>query len=134
MEFKVGEYIEVAIGESKHDSDADYIYFLMDREGYTEYEVCEIFDDRGNVIHAKVVSDEFSINLARDNKFSDYFNTDNEDYIKKDKKYVKIELEVELPLDYNEREIDRVIADAIYDLDGQVLDSKEFKEIEPTNI
>lgn len=72
MEFKLGEYIEVGIGESIHDKNGYCIYFLMDREGYTEYEVCSMFDDRGNVLHAKVVSDEFSINTAGNDKFSDY--------------------------------------------------------------
>lgn len=43
---------------------------------------------------------------------------------------VRIELEVELPAGYDEAEIDEAIANTIYDLGGQVLDSKEYKELE----
>lgn len=44
-------------------------------------------------------------------------------------KYVKIELEVELPDDFEESSIDTAIADTISDFGGQVLDSKEYKKL-----
>lgn len=45
-------------------------------------------------------------------------------------KQVKIVLEVELPNDYNENEVDVALADTIAALGGGVLDSKEFEEIQ----
>lgn len=44
-------------------------------------------------------------------------------------KFAKIELEVELPDNLVESVVDTAIADAVAKLGGQVLDSKEFKEL-----
>jgi len=44
-------------------------------------------------------------------------------------KYVRIILDVELPEDYVESEIDTVLADTISQLGGQVIDSKEYEEL-----
>lgn len=44
-------------------------------------------------------------------------------------KHIKIQLEVQLPDDYNEVEVDKAIADVINSLGGQVIDSKEHKEL-----
>lgn|GEM_PF-1754521 len=45
-------------------------------------------------------------------------------------KYVKIELEVALPGDFSEDEVDSAIANAIFALKGEVLDSKEFRVLQ----
>jgi len=45
-------------------------------------------------------------------------------------KYAKITIEVELPDDYDEGEIDTAIADSIAEKGGHVLDSKEYIELE----
>lgn len=44
--------------------------------------------------------------------------------------YVKIVLDVELPEDYDESEVDEVIADVISSEGGQVLNSKEYVKYE----
>ena len=125
IEFKIGDYIEVGMGDSVYDENGWSYYFKMDIEGYNELEISEIFEEKGNVLYVNKIEDEDAINFAGDKKFSHFL---------RNKKYVKIELEVELPLDYNEGEVDTAIADAIYRLGGQVLDSKEFKEIIPNNL
>lgn len=45
-------------------------------------------------------------------------------------KKIKIVLEVELPTNYVESEVDAVLAETISDIGGHVLNSKEFEEIE----
>lgn len=44
-------------------------------------------------------------------------------------KRVKIELLVKLPDDFDESEVDGAIADTLFDLGAEVVDSKEYKEI-----
>lgn len=44
-------------------------------------------------------------------------------------KFVRIVLDVELPDDFDESEIDTALADAFSELGGQVIDSKEYKEL-----
>lgn len=128
IEFKIGDYVEVGIGDSVHDEDGYSCYFMMDVDGYNESDIMDIFEKEGNVLYVQEVNDESSIIFAGDSKFSDYLED------KRTKKYVKIELEVELPVGYNESKIDNVLADAIYSFGGQVLNSKEYKEIIPSNI
>lgn len=45
-------------------------------------------------------------------------------------KYVKIELEVSLPDDFSESEIDTKIADTIATLGGEVLNSENFTSLD----
>lgn len=122
LEFKLGEYVEVGIGESPYDEDGYSYYFQMDKEGYCEFEIMQLFESKGNVLYVNKVDDESSIAFAGDMKFSDFLRETSKC------EYVKIELEVELPEDYNESEIDKKITDAIYSLNGQVLNSKEYKK------
>ncbi|WP_217587001.1 hypothetical protein [Lentibacillus saliphilus] len=49
-------------------------------------------------------------------------------------KYARIELEVELPDNYDEGEIDTAIANAVAHLGGEVLDSKEFVEMKQEDL
>lgn len=128
LEFKIGDYVEVGMGDSVHDKDGWSYYFKMDMDGYNECDIDEIFSNEGNVLYVNKVDDEDSINFAGDAKFSDYLKDEET------KKCVKIELEVELPIGYDESEIDVALADAIFSLGGQVLNSKEYKEIIPSNI
>lgn len=44
-------------------------------------------------------------------------------------KAVRITLDVELPSNFDESEVDIALADTINDLGGQVIDSKEYKEL-----
>lgn len=44
-------------------------------------------------------------------------------------KRYEIKLTVLLPEDHNEIEIDTAIADTIFDLDGEILDISEYKEL-----
>lgn len=128
LEFKIGDYVEVGMGDSVHDKDGYSYYFMMDVDGYNESDIMDIFESKGNVLYVQKVNDESSINFAGDSKFSNYLKDE------KTKKYVKIELEVELPTGYDESEIDTALADTIYSFGGQVLNSKEYKEIIPSNI
>jgi hypothetical protein len=45
-------------------------------------------------------------------------------------KFVRIILDVELPNDFDEGEIDTALADTISNFSGQVIDSKEYKELD----
>ena len=49
----------------------------------------------------------------------------------KDRVRALLSIEVELPIDFNESEIDEAISDLICDnFDGEVIESKEYKIIE----
>lgn len=72
LEFKLGDYIEVGMGDSIHDEDGWSYFFKMDREGYSEFSVAEIFDNKGNVLYVHKVEDEDAINFAGESKFSDF--------------------------------------------------------------
>lgn len=45
-------------------------------------------------------------------------------------KFVRIILDVELPNDFDEGEIDTALADTVSKFGGQVIDSKEYKELD----
>lgn len=123
VEFKKGDYVEVGIGNNVYDKNGCSYYFEVDRNGYNEEDIFIIFEERGNVLYVNKVYNESSINFAGDSKLSDFLH-----------EYVKIELEVGLPVNYNEAEVDRAIGKALSELGGQLLDSKEYKKIVPTNI
>lgn len=123
VEFKKGDYVEVGIGDNVYDENGCSYYFKVDRNGYDEEDIFAIFEERGNVLYVNEVDDEDAINFAGDSKLSDFLH-----------EYVKIELEVGLPVDYDETEVDRAIDKALSELGGQLLDSKEYKKITPTNI
>ena len=71
-EFKVGDYIEVGFGESIYDEDGYSLYFKMDVEGYSEYEVYNTLYGMDNILYINVVDDESAVHFARGAKFSDY--------------------------------------------------------------
>lgn len=72
MEFKLGEYIEVGIGENVYDKDGYSYFFKMDREGYNEFDIEDVFDEKGNVLYVMSVDDESAIRFAGESKFSDF--------------------------------------------------------------
>lgn len=41
-----------------------------------------------------------------------------------------IQIEVELPEDFNESEFDEAISDTIYDMGGEVIDSKPYEKLD----
>ena len=51
--------------------DKDY-FFKMDREGYNEFDIEDVFDEKGNVLYVMSVDDESAIRFAGDSKFSDF--------------------------------------------------------------
>lgn len=72
VEFKIGDYVEVGIGESVHDEDGHSVYFRVDREGYNELDIVEMFGADENVLYVNLVDDEDAIRFAGDKKLSDY--------------------------------------------------------------
>lgn len=124
VEFKLKDYVEVGIGESVHDEDGFSYYFQMDKEGYYDFEIMKVFEDKGHVLYVNKVDDETAISFAGNKKFSDFLkNTSKSEYF-------KIELDVKLPKYYDEATIDRDIANSIFDFGGKLLNSKEFKKYE----
>lgn len=75
-EFKIGDYIEVGFGESRYDEDGFSYFFRMDREGYNEYDIANIFDDVENVLYIEKVEDESAIIFAGESKFSDFLKAE----------------------------------------------------------
>ena len=73
LEFNIGDYIEVGMGDSVYDEDGWSYYFKMDLEGYNELDVTNLFSEKGNVLYVEVVEDEGAILFAGDKKFSDFF-------------------------------------------------------------
>lgn len=123
FEFEVGDYVEVGIGENPQDKEGYSFFFRVDKEGYTEDDIMDIFSDRGNVLYAQEVSDKSAIEFAGNSKLSDFLGEESSE------KYVKIELDVKLPNDYDESEVDEAIVDAIRSIGGEVLNSKEYQEL-----
>lgn len=123
FEFEIGDYVEVGIGENPQNKEGYSFFFRVDKEGYTEDDIMDIFSDRGNVLYAQEVSDERAIEFAGDSKLSDFLGEESSE------KYVKIELDVKLPSNYNELEVDESIANAIRSIGGEILNSKEYKQL-----
>lgn len=83
LEFMIGDYVEVGIGESPYDEDGCSYYFQMDKEGYYEFEIMNLFESKGNVLYVNKVNDESAIHFAGETKFSDFLDeTSKSEYTK----------------------------------------------------
>lgn len=124
LEFKLGDYVEVGIGESPYDEDGFSYYFQMDREGYYDFEIIQLFANKGHVLYVNQVNDEDAIHFAGNKKFSDFLEEASKS------EYFKIELKVKLLKYYHEMTITMDIAKAIFSLDGKLIGSITYEKYE----
>lgn len=64
LEYKVGDYIEVGMGDSPYDEDGWSYYFQMDIPDVTEEEIVDLFGKEGNVLYVQVDNDPFAVKAS----------------------------------------------------------------------